>query len=189
MKAVILAAGKGTRMLELTRDRPKPLLEVGKSRIVEQVLLSIKVAGIREFIIVTGYCANLIEEYFADGRSLGVDITYLRQEQIDGTGSALDMARDAAAGEPFFMCYADIITEVSNYPRIIEAFRDKPCSALVSLKWVDDPHRGAAVVLGEDDRIQRIVEKPPPGASIEISSLGILGKKLIVDNITLIKEI
>ena len=166
MKAVILAAGKGTRMHELTSGRPKPMLEVGKSRIVEHVLTALRGAGIREFIIVTGYFANIIEEFFADGSRLGITISYLRQDTMDGTASALHLARGAAGDGPFLMAYSDIITEPAHYPRLVKEYTDHPCHALLSLTWTDDPHRGAAVVVDGDNRIERIVEKPPPGAGI-----------------------
>lgn len=165
MKAVILAAGKGTRMRHLTTDRPKPMIEIGKKRILERILLSIRDTGIHEFIVVTGYFANLIEDHFGDGRRFDMQISYVRQEKIDGTGSALHLTRDLVGNEVFFMSFGDIITSIENYPRLIEAYRERPCAALLSLAEVDDPCEGAAVYVDDEYRITRIVEKPPRGTS------------------------
>ncbi len=165
MKAVILAAGKGTRMRHLTDDQPKPMVEVGKQRILERILFSIRDSGIHEFIVVTGYFANLIEDHFGDGREFDMEMTYIRQEKIDGTGTALHCTRDAVGDEPFFMSFGDIITSIENYPKLIETYRAKPCPALVSLAEVDDPYRGAAVYVDKDYRITEIIEKPEKGTS------------------------
>ncbi|HNT37095.1 MAG TPA: sugar phosphate nucleotidyltransferase, partial [bacterium] len=103
MKAVILAAGKGTRMKYLTADKPKPMVDVGKELILERILGTIRDAGICDFIVVTGYFGNIIEEHFKDGRDFGMNIRYVRQEVQDGTGSALHLTRDAVGDEPFYM--------------------------------------------------------------------------------------
>ncbi|MDP7163096.1 MAG: nucleotidyltransferase family protein, partial [Phycisphaerae bacterium] len=108
--AIILAAGKGTRMKHLTKDKPKPLVEVGKSNILEHILFAIRDAGIRDFVVVTGYFANLIEDHFGNGAKFDMNIEYVRQKELDGTGSALRICREAAGNEPFFMSFGDIMT-------------------------------------------------------------------------------
>lgn len=165
MKAVILAAGKGTRMRHLTANQPKPMLEVGKQRILERILFSIRDSGILQFIIVTGYFANLIEDHFGDGRKFNMEMTYIRQEKIDGTGSALHLSRNLVGGETFFMSFGDVITSVENYPRLIDAYRQRPCPALLTLAEVDDPHLGAAVYVDDDYQVTEIIEKPAYGTS------------------------
>ncbi|MFH1742128.1 MAG: nucleotidyltransferase family protein [bacterium] len=165
MKAVILAAGKGTRMRHLTADQPKPMVEVGKRRILEHILFTIRDSGIREFVVVTGYFANLIEDHFGDGGKFDMRITYVRQEKIDGTGNALHLTRDIVGNESFFMSFGDIITSIENYPHIIETYRRHPCTALLTLAEVDDPHQGAAVYVDESGRVTKIVEKPAKGTS------------------------
>src|SRR5579871_1547467 len=93
MKAVILAAGKGTRMRELTNELPKPMLEVVPGKpILEVILEGILAAGIRELFIVTGFRADVIESYFGDGSKWGAQIRYGRQEVQNGTGKAPELA-------------------------------------------------------------------------------------------------
>ena len=78
MKAIILAAGKGTRMRELTNDVPKPMLKVQGKPILEHILQGIVAAGIRDVFIVTGFRAEAIENYFGDGSKWKARIAYGR---------------------------------------------------------------------------------------------------------------
>ena len=75
MKAVILAAGKGTRMGELTDETPKPMLPVEGRPILEHIVTGLREVGITEFCIITGWKAEVIEDYFGDGTDLQVTIT------------------------------------------------------------------------------------------------------------------
>src|ERR1043166_695534 len=94
MKAVILAAGKGTRMKELTHELPKPMLAVHGKPILEHILSGLVRAGIRDVFIVTGFRAEVIEDYFADGSKWNARIVYGRQTVQDGTGKAPELAKD-----------------------------------------------------------------------------------------------
>src|SRR5205814_3855130 len=94
MKAVILAAGKGTRMKELTNEVPKPMLPVHGKPILEHIIDGLMGAGIRSFCIITGWRAEAIEEHFGDGSKLGAHIRYARQAVQDGTGKAPELAKD-----------------------------------------------------------------------------------------------
>ncbi len=166
MKAVILAAGKGTRMRHLTQDQPKPMIEVGKQRILEQIVSAIQSTGVREFVVVTGYHANLIEDHFQDGRAFGISVKYVRQTELDGTGGALRVTRAAVGDEPFFLTFGDVITSLENYQRIVDDYERDPVAAVVGVNEIDDPSAGAAVYFDEDTlRVSEIVEKPPKGTS------------------------
>lgn len=165
MKAVILAAGKGTRMRHLTEDKPKPMVDIGKELILERILGSIRDAGIQDFIVVTGYFANLIEEHFQDGSDFGMQVEYVRQQIQDGTGSALHLSRDVVGDNPFYMSFGDIISSPENYPKLINAYRENPCDVLLTLSYVEDPYRGAAVYVDDEWNVEKIIEKPPQGES------------------------
>src|ERR1043166_2080140 len=94
MMAVILAAGKGTRMRELTSARPKPMLLVQKKPILEHIIEGLRDHGIRNVFIVTGFQAEVVEKHFGDGSKFGVHVEYGRQIVQDGTGKAPEVARD-----------------------------------------------------------------------------------------------
>ncbi|MBI2964069.1 MAG: NTP transferase domain-containing protein [Deltaproteobacteria bacterium] len=162
---VILAAGRGTRMKGLTESLPKPMLPVAGRPLLEHILLALRAAGIERFVLVTGYRAERIERYFGDGRRFAVRIAYRRQEVRDGTARALLLARDAVDSRAFVLAWGDILTERSNYPSMLAKFAALRADGLLGVNWVEDPCRGAAVYVGEDGRIERIVEKPPPGTA------------------------
>lgn len=165
MKAVILAAGKGTRMKEITKEIPKPMVLIKGKPMLAHIIELIRGAGITEFGLVVGYKQSVVQEYFGDGSPLGVAITYIEQEVQNGTGAALHLAKDFVAGEPFFFSFGDVITPSENYTGMVEYFGKHSCDALLGLNTVDDPCRGAAVYIDADNNIIRMVEKPPPGTS------------------------
>ena len=155
-RAVILAAGRGTRMGAFTEEVPKPMLEVRGRPMLAHILDGLRAAGLSEFLFVTGYHAEKIESYFqgADG------VKFIRQKRPDGTGSAALLAREFAANQPFLLTYGDILCEPAEYVRAMNVAAD----AVIAVKAVDDPWQGAAVY-EEQGRITRIVEKPPKGTS------------------------
>lgn len=161
-KAVILAAGRGTRMQSLTEQMPKPMLPLHGKPILEHVLDRLRQAGFTEALIVTGYRAETIESHFA-GYPLRIE--YRRQEVLDGTGSAALLAEEFVADEPFLLTFGDIVAEPSSYRGMLAALEEYPEAEMaVGVKWVDDPWQGAAVY-EEGGWVNRIIEKPPKGTS------------------------
>jgi len=163
--AVILAAGRGTRMKGLTEELPKPMLPVAGRPLLEHIVETLRTAGIERLVLITGYRSERIEEYFGDGRRFGVEIAYRRQAVRDGTARALVLARDAIAERDFVLAWGDILAEPRNYPRLVETFVRLSADGLLAVNWVEDPCRGAAVYVDSRHRIERIVEKPPPGTA------------------------
>ncbi len=159
-KAVILAAGKGKRMGDLTAHIPKPMLPLAGRPMLEHILERLGEAGVREYLIVIGYYGAQIQEHFAGS---GFDITYVEQTVVNGTGRATLLARDFAAHDPFLLTFGDILTEPANYTGIA-AELTKDVDAVLGVKHVDDPYQGAAVY-EENRRVTKIIEKPPIGTS------------------------
>lgn len=165
MKAVILAAGKGTRMGDLTRDVPKPMIPVLGKPVVEHIMLRMMAGGVTEFVLVTKYLAEQIRGHFGDGGRLGAPVSYADQTDKYGTGAALLSARELVGDDPFMMTFADVITSTATYADAIRTHFEKGGAGVVAVNWVDDPYTGAAVVLNDDGHIDRIIEKPPKGSS------------------------
>jgi UDP-N-acetylglucosamine diphosphorylase / glucose-1-phosphate thymidylyltransferase / UDP-N-acetylgalactosamine diphosphorylase / glucosamine-1-phosphate N-acetyltransferase / galactosamine-1-phosphate N-acetyltransferase len=163
--AVILAAGRGTRMKTLTEETPKPMLPVAGRPLLEHVVLVLRKAGIARFLIVTGYRGEQIEAHFRDGAEWGVKIAYRRQAVRDGTARALLLARDAIGQHDFLLAWGDILADPANYPALLDTFARRHADGLISVNWVDDPSNGAAVYVDGDQRIKQIVEKPAPGTA------------------------
>jgi len=164
LKAVVLAAGKGTRMREITNSIPKPMVEVGGRPMLWHILQALGGAGVREAAVIVGYMGDSIRSYFGDGSEVGVRLSYFVQEVQDGTGRAADPARDFVADDPFFLTFGDILTEADAYGRMARKYRSAPTDLLMAVRWVEDPHKGGAVYV-DGDRIEKIIEKPPAGES------------------------
>jgi NDP-sugar pyrophosphorylase family protein len=163
--AVILAAGRGTRMGTLTANVPKPLLVLRGRPIIDHILSGLRAAGIREAVVVTGYLAAEIERHLGSGEALGMKLSYRRQAPAEGTARALLLARDAIRDEPFLLSWGDIVIEPGQYAALLEDYRGVPCDALLSVNATDDPWQGAAVYVDEHWRVTRLLEKPPRGSS------------------------
>ena len=108
MKAVLLAAGEGVRLLPITATRPKHLIKVGGKPILQFCLEAVKKAGITEVLIVTHYMGDAIRQYFGDGENLGLQISYAVQEKILGTGNATGVSESYVDGD-FVLIYGDLL--------------------------------------------------------------------------------
>jgi len=160
VKAVILAAGKGTRMRELTQDVPKPMLRVGGRPILDHILDGLQSAGIREVFIVTGWRAEAIESHFVDGHSRGMRIAYGRQVVQDGTGKAPELAKEFVAASPFILTYGDILVKPETYAQIIHRYREDYFSGVITVTAGEDVTQGGLNFFDEQFCLKRIVEKP-----------------------------
>jgi NDP-sugar pyrophosphorylase family protein len=160
MKAVILAAGKGTRMGHLTDEIPKPMIRVSGKPLLEHILDRLREAGIQSAAVVTGYRHELIEEYF---ERYPLPITFLQQQELNGTATAVRLARQFVASDPFLLTFGDIWCDVADYLGLM-AMLSGGTEAVLGVRRVDDPWQGAAVY-EQDGAVVNIVEKPAKGAS------------------------
>jgi dTDP-glucose pyrophosphorylase len=160
-KAVLLAAGRGTRMRELTNDLPKPMIQVRGKPILLHIVEGLREAGIERFQIVVGYRAGVVEDFFGDGRCFGTRIEYATQVVQDGTGRVVDLARDFAAADPFVLSYGDILVNPVNYRRLASLAGDQ--EAIISVKRNEDVSKGGAVFVNERFELTDLREKPKPG--------------------------
>jgi UDP-N-acetylglucosamine diphosphorylase/glucosamine-1-phosphate N-acetyltransferase len=166
LKAVILTAGKGTRMRPLTENRPKVMLPVANKPLLEHIILTLKMAGIGDFLIVTGYRKEKIEEYFKDGSMLGVNIEYIEQKSQKGTADAIASVKNSI-DERFLVTNGDVLAGSSDIKNLIKAEGD----VVIASKRVAYPEEyGILYVKG--NRVEKIVEKPKSSAS-DIANAGI----------------
>lgn len=117
MKVAILAGGLGTRLGELTRDIPKPMIEIGDHPFLEYVVDSFAFCGLSEFVFLTGHRSDAIEEHFGDGSPFGVTIEYSREAELLGTGGAVRQARHLL-GDRFILTYGDVLRRF-DYDRFV----------------------------------------------------------------------
>jgi UDP-N-acetylglucosamine diphosphorylase / glucose-1-phosphate thymidylyltransferase / UDP-N-acetylgalactosamine diphosphorylase / glucosamine-1-phosphate N-acetyltransferase / galactosamine-1-phosphate N-acetyltransferase len=162
MKAIILAAGKGTRMRELTNELPKPMLQAHGKPVLEHILQGIVAAGIREVFIVTGFRAEVIENYFGDGAKWGARIAYGRQVVQDGTGKAPEVAKAFVGSSPFLLTYGDILVKPETYSQMVRRFNAGDFSGLITVTPGEDVTKGAVDFFDEEFCLRKLVEKPTP---------------------------
>ena len=160
VKAVILAAGKGTRMRELTNELPKPMLKLQGKPILEHILTGLVASGIREVFIVTGFRAEVIEEHFGDGAKWGVRIAYGRQVVQDGTGKAPELAKGFVGSDSFLLTYGDILVKAETYQRMLARFAEADFAGLVTVTGSEDVTKGGLNFFDKDFCLTRLVEKP-----------------------------
>jgi UDP-N-acetylglucosamine diphosphorylase / glucose-1-phosphate thymidylyltransferase / UDP-N-acetylgalactosamine diphosphorylase / glucosamine-1-phosphate N-acetyltransferase / galactosamine-1-phosphate N-acetyltransferase len=160
MKAVILAAGKGTRMRELTNALPKPMLKVQGKPILEHILGGLVLAGIREVFIVTGFQAEVVESYFGDGSRWNVRIAYGRQVVQDGTGKAPEVAKAFVGADNFLLTYGDILVKPETYSQMVGCFEGGNYSGLLTVTEGEDISKGGVNFFDSSFCLKRLVEKP-----------------------------
>src|SRR5512139_959345 len=108
MKALVLAAGEGTRLRPLTSNVPKPLLLVAGKPFLSHIFEALKAGGVRDVALLVGWKANRIKEFYGDGKELGLNITYLEQRERLGTADAVGHA-EGVMDEPFFCINGDVV--------------------------------------------------------------------------------
>lgn len=108
---VIMAGGLGSRLGILTKETPKPMLNIGNKPMLQHLIEQFRDQGFRKFIFCVNYKKNIIREYFADGSTLGVKIQYIEEEKRLGTAGALSLI-NPPLDVPFFVINADILVNI-----------------------------------------------------------------------------
>jgi dTDP-glucose pyrophosphorylase len=160
MKAIILAAGKGTRMRELTNELPKPMLKVQGRPILEHIIAGVVSAGIRDIFIVTGWKAEVIEGHFGDGAAFGARIVYGRQEVQDGTGKAPEVAKEFIGPSWFLLTYGDILVKPETYQQMVHRYNEGYFSGVITVTRGEDVTKGGLNFFDQDFCLKHLVEKP-----------------------------
>jgi len=173
MKAVILAAGKGTRMKELTNEVPKPMLRVDGKPILQHIVEGLRdAASIREFCVITGWKAEVTENYFGDGAAFGATVSYARQVVQDGTGKAPELAKAFVGPDDFLLTYGDILVKPETYCRMLERFREDKFSGLLTVTVGEDVTKGGLNFFDEKFCLKRLIEKPSAAQLEQLRSQG-----------------
>ncbi|MDR2720136.1 MAG: NTP transferase domain-containing protein [Nitrososphaerota archaeon] len=194
MKVVLLAAGEGQRLEPLTSTRPKPLIKVAGKPILQFCLDAVKTACLKEVIIVTHYMGDNIREYFGDGSSQGLKISYVEQKELLGTGNAV-MAIEPFVDDAFVLIYGDLLFEQDAVDQVLSLFEDEKPDAVIAVVGVDKPENYgiielADIELANGEQLRRIVEKPEVGkAPSDMANAGLyVFTKEIFEKLGQIKE-
>lgn len=172
---VIPAAGRGTRMLPLTRAMPKEMVIVNGKPFIQYVVEGMVEAGITKIYIISGWKKSAVLDYFGSGESFGADIAYVVQNRRLGLANAIARA-ERFVSEPFVVGLGDdIFYPVSCVREIVSSHEKQGAAATVSVEEVAESelHKYGVVKIDSTGRIVDLVEKPASGSAP--SNLAIAG--------------
>lgn len=153
---VIMAGGEGLRLRPLTKNLPKPLININGTPIIEMLFTKLIEQGFNQFFLSINYLGEMIEAHFGDGKKWGVNIQYLREEKKLGTGGALNFLR--GINTDLILLNGDLVTNV-NFKMLLEHHKKTDASVTVGVKkaFFRVPY---GVVHSHDVMIHSLEEKP-----------------------------
>jgi NDP-sugar pyrophosphorylase family protein len=164
MKAMVLAAGEGTRLHPLTYTFPKPLVPIVNIPVMEHILLWLASFGIRDIVVNTHYKASQIENYFQNGKRLGMHIIYSREDRLWGTAGGVKRA-STHLRETFLVIGSDDLTDV-NLSLLLDSHRKSGALATIGVKEVENTEHYGIVLTQENGKIISFQEKPKPSEAL-----------------------
>src|SRR5207237_6049262 len=140
---------------------PKPMIGVRGKPVLQHIVEGLRDAGVRRFLIIVGYRAEAVQNFFGDGSRCKIDIQYATQPAQDGTGRVVDLSRDFVADSSFVLAYGDILVDPANYKRMVDLADD--VEALISVTRGDDASKGGAVFVNEGLELVDLRANSQPG--------------------------
>ena len=166
--AVVLVGGKGTRLRPLTVSTPKPMLPTAGVPFLMHLLARIKAAGIEHVVLSTSFKAEVFEDYFGTGESLGLDIEYVVEDEALGTGGGIRNVYDRLRGDTTMVFNGDVLggTDLTG---ILQAHEANNADVTLHLVQVGNPRAFGCVPTDATGRVLAFLEK-----------IVILSKKLLL---------
>ena len=157
-----MAGGEGTRLRPMTANQPKPLLPVANQPIMEHVLRLLKRHGFSETVVTVQFLASLVRNYFGDGEEVGMSLQYATEEIPLGTAGSVKNAEDALRDGPFLVISGDALTDI-DLSEMVRFHKENGALVTVGLTRVPNPLEFGIIIVDDDGRIQRFLEKPTWG--------------------------
>jgi len=165
MKAMILAAGFGTRLRPLTNTMPKPLLPIAGTPLIVWNLLLLKRHGFQDVVINLHHLGPMIEQAIGNGSRYGLRITYSREPVILGTGGGIKQAEPNFSGAPVLILNGDTLVEI-DLEALWAFHRQRDAAATLVLRSDPDAAQWGLVEVGEDNRVVRITGRGRSGPTV-----------------------
>ena len=158
-KGIIISGGWGTRLRPLTCTIPKPLIPIVNKPVIEHQILLLKRAGVTEITLAVGVMADIIKNYFGDGRKYGLKIQYTDERSPMGTAGAIKLAEDFLKDDNFFMINGDVIINF-EFNQMLKFQKQTKKIGLIASKVVENPSRyGVLIVDEKSNQILKFLEK------------------------------
>lgn len=154
---IIMAGGKGSRLMPYTENLPKPMVFVNDKPMLQHLIEKASSEGFRKFILIVCHLKDQIQDYFKDGNKFGVEIEYLEEDEPLGTAGGLSLIKKYMS-EPFIVSNADVITDVS-YSNIIDFHNRNEADATMAVREFEWQNPYGVVELRGID-ILDFIEKP-----------------------------
>lgn len=191
MKAMVLAAGLGTRLRPLTNDRPKALVEVGGRTMLEITLARLRAFGVREVIVNVHHFAELMLEYLKANDNFGMRIEVSREEVLLDTGGGLKHAswfflRDSPADELFILHNVDVVSTIDLH-RMVQSHRDNKALATLAVQdrqtsrylLFDETLQLCGRRSGSDQEKEERVRAAPQLQALAFSGIHVISSRLL----------
>jgi mannose-1-phosphate guanylyltransferase/phosphomannomutase len=156
-----MAGGEGTRLRPLTSNQPKPMVPIVGKPCMEHIIDLLRRHGIDDIVVTVAYLPQVIRGYFGDGEAIGVSLHYSVEETPLGTAGSVKHA-EALLDETFVVISGDALCDF-DLSAIVRAHREAGAVATLGLKSVENPLEFGVVIIDEDGRIERFLEKPSWG--------------------------
>ena len=154
---IIMAGGRGERMLHHTDEIPKPLLKIGNKPMLEHIIIRAASEGFKNFVITTNYLGSMIEEYFGLGERWNVKISYIREKRALGTAGALSLLNPTPE-KPMVVTNGDVLTDI-NYGDLLDFHIGNESAATMAVK-PHEFHNPFGVVKIDGAKVIGFEEKP-----------------------------
>lgn len=162
MLTVIMAGGKGTRISSIANDIPKPMIDLCGKPILERQMECLKKQGINEIVLVIGHLGDKIIEHFGDGSSLGIKLTYVKEEEPLGTAGGLyhikDLYGPQRSGAPILLINGDIVFDI-DIERFCKFHKEKKSDITLFTHPNNHPYDSALIVTDQEGKIIEWINK------------------------------
>ncbi|MBK1788873.1 sugar phosphate nucleotidyltransferase [Prauserella cavernicola] len=180
--AVVLVGGKGTRLRPLTLSAPKPMLPTAGVPFLSHLLSRIREAGMTHVVLGTSYRAEVFEDYFGDGSSLGLEIEYVVEDEPLDTGGAIRNVADRLRADDVVIFNGDILSG-ADLGALVATHREAEADVTLHLQRVDDPSRFGSVPTDADGRVTAFLEKTPDPPTDQINAGCYVFRREVVESI------
>ena len=158
MKAMILAAGMGTRLRPMTDERPKCLMPLAGRPLLEWTLRWLKEHGVTECVINLHHLPERVKEFVGDGSQFEIEVHYSLEPVLLGTAGAVKKVQ-RFFNEPFYMIYGDNFSQW-NVGELRNVFQDRHPLGVMAVHWREDVTQSGMIEMEADGLIRKMIEKP-----------------------------